>query len=192
MLNIFNWRSNLVGDLAGDVLEIGVGAGDNLRHYRAATSVNAIEPDAARAADAAALAQRIEGETGTRMRVQVAPAERLPYDDARFDHAVSSLVFCSVADQQAALGEIARVLKPNGMLHMVEHVRPNTRALALLFDRLTPWWSRVENNCHLNRRTVATLQATGWRVVIHKRRAMVVRLSAWPPTASNFADSASH
>ncbi len=174
MLNFFNWRARLVGDLSGDVLEIGVGTGENLAFYRAATHVYGIEPDAERAAEARREAQ----DAAVPITIDVAPAEALPHADHCFDHVVSSLVFCSVADQRLALAEIARVLKPGGTLHMVEHVRPRTRPIAWLFDRLTPWWSRVENNCHLNRRTVETLRAAGWQVVVHRRIAMVVRISA--------------
>ncbi len=176
MFNPFNWRSRLVRDLTGDVLEIGVGTGENLPLYRAATHLYAIEPDAERAVEA----RRTGATAAVPVTVDVAPAEALPYADNRFDHVVSSLVFCSVRDPQRALSEIARVLKPGGTLHMVEHVRPTTPPLAWLFERLTPWWSRVENNCHLNRRTVETLRSAGWRVEVHRRLAMVVRLSAWP------------
>lgn len=175
MLNFFNWRSRLVGDLAGDVLEIGVGTGENLPFYRTATHVHAIEPDAERAAWAKRTAL---DSAAVPVAVEVAPAEELPYPDNRFDHVVSSLVLCSVSDQHVALAEIARVLKPDGTLHLVEHVRPHTPPLAWLFDRLTPWWSRVENNCHLNRRTVQTLRSTGWRVDVHRRLAFLVRMSA--------------
>ncbi len=179
MLNFFNWRARLVRDLTGNILEIGVGTGENFPFYRAATHVFGIEPDVERAAEARREAQ----EAAVPITVDVAPAEALPYADHRFDHVVSSLVFCSVADQRLALAEIARVLKPGGTLHMVEHVRPHTPPLAWLFDRLTPWWSRVENNCHLNRRTVETLRSAGWQVAVHRRIAMVVRMSAQLGTA---------
>ena len=33
------WRARLVGDLRGDVLEIGVGEGANLRYYRNAERI---------------------------------------------------------------------------------------------------------------------------------------------------------
>jgi ubiquinone/menaquinone biosynthesis C-methylase UbiE len=91
---------------------------------------------------------------------------------------VSSLVFCSVADQTVALREIRRVLKPGGTLHMVEHVRPQTRWLATFFSAITPWWRQIAHNCHLDRSTIDVLQREGWHVQIHRRRAMFVRMSA--------------
>ena len=164
------WRKGLVQGLDGTVLEIGVGTGENLPHYRRAQHVYAIEPDPARAAEARLSAARVP------FTVEIAPAEALPYDDATFDHVVSSLVFCSVADPQRALREIDRVLRPGGALHMVEHVRPATSVLADFFSAVTPWWSRVACNCHLDRPTIDVLQAEGWTVQVRKRRAMFVRM----------------
>ena len=168
------WRIRLVANLTGDVLEIGVGEGTNLPHYQQATRIWAIEPNAERAQKARMCAATC----AIPITIDVAGAERLPYADATFDHVVSSLVFCSVADQAVALREIRRVLKPGGTLHMVEHVRPETSWLATLFSAITPWWRRVAHNCHLDRPTITVLQQEGWRVQVHRRRAMFVRMSA--------------
>ena len=168
---MFNrWRKRLVENLDGVVLEIGVGTGENLPYYARAHHLYAVEPHPDRAERARQTAARIP------VTVDVAPAEALPYEPATFDHVVSSLVFCSVTDQEVALAEIARVLKPDGLLHMVEHVRPENPLLASLFSTITPWWSRIAHNCHLDRPTLDVLEQSGWRVLIHKRRAMFVRL----------------
>lgn len=170
----WRWRERLVGELTGDVLEIGVGEGANLRHYRQARQVWGIEPDPTRAQRA----QAVAATCAIPMTIEVTGAETLPYSDGSFDHVVSSLVFCSVNDQVQVLREIRRVLKPGGVLHMIEHVRPQTRWLAALFGALTPWWQQIAHNCHLDRPTVEILQQQGWQVRIHRRRAMVVRISA--------------
>ena len=173
------WRARLVEGLTGDVLEIGVGTGANLPHYRAASSVAAIEPDADRAGEAATAAAQASSLLGIPVRVDVAPAEALPYPDGSFDAVVSSLVFCSVADQRQALGEVERVLRPGGVLWMVEHVRPQTPALARLATFVTPGWLRMAHNCHLDRPTVDVLRETGWQVEVLRRRGVLVKLRAW-------------
>jgi ubiquinone/menaquinone biosynthesis C-methylase UbiE len=177
MATIWGWRRRLVGELTGDILEIGVGTGENLAYYRRAQRVWAIEPDPDRAAQAQVAAAR----QPIPITVDVAPAEQLPYADDSFDVVVSSLVFCSVADQQRALQEIRRVLRPTGLLQMVEHVRPESAWLARFFGAITPWWRQIAHNCHLDRPTIQLLRSEGWQVEIHKRRAVFVRISARPP-----------
>lgn len=174
----WRWRETLVAGLTGDILEIGVGEGANLPYYRRANHVWAIEPDAERAQRAREAAARAV----IPVTIDVAGAERLPHPDNAFDHVVSSLVFCSVYDPVQALHEIRRVLKPGGTLHMVEHVRPQTRWVAALFGAITPWWRRIAHNCHLDRATIEVLEREGWQVQIHRRRAMFVRLSATLPS----------
>lgn len=173
------WRARLVERVGGDVLEIGVGTGANLPYYRAAFSVCAIEPDPDRTAQARRAGQEAAQRLGIPMQVDVAPAESLPYADASFDAVVSTLVFCSVTDQRQALGEIERVLRPGGALWMVEHVRPQTPALAWLATFLTPGWQRIAHNCHLDRPTVDVLKESGWQVEILRRRGVLVKLKAW-------------
>lgn len=171
-----SWRKHLVQDLTGVVLEIGVGGGANLPYYRRAERVWAIEPDPARAA----AAQQVGARAAVPVQVRTASAEELPFDDNVFDHVVSSLVFCSVREPQQALAEIGRVLKPGGMLHMVEHVRPEASWLAAIFTAVTPTWSRFAHNCHLDRPTVDLLRAAGWEVELLRRRLVFVKLRATP------------
>lgn len=104
-----------------------------------------------------------------------ARAEQLPFPDGTFDAAFSCLVLCSVTDQPKALSEIRRVLRPDGILALLEHVLPTTKGLTWLAHKATPWWSARLHNCHLNRDTVATLMRQGWRVSTLKRRACVIR-----------------
>ncbi len=172
-----NWRRRLVQDLTGVVLEVGVGGGANLPYYRRAEQVWAIEPDPERAA----AAERVGARAAVPVQVRTAAAEALPFDDAMFDHVVSSLVFCSVREPQEALAEIGRVLKPGGVLHMVEHVRPQSDWLAAIFSAVTPAWSRVAHNCHLDRPTLDLLRSAGWEVELLRTRLVFVKLRATRP-----------
>jgi ubiquinone/menaquinone biosynthesis C-methylase UbiE len=89
-----------------------------------------------------------------------APAEALPFPDSSFDTAVFTLVLCTVPDPAAALAEAARVLRPEGRLLFVEHVRSREPGVARWQDRLEKPWRFFGDGCHCNRDTVATIEAS--------------------------------
>ncbi len=171
-------RRRLVGGLGGDILEIGVGTGLNLRHYGPQARVAGIEPEAA-LLRAALPRARARGYTLAR-----AAAQALPFPDGSFDVVVSAIVFCSIPTPllRAALDEIRRVLRPGGRLIQLEHTRTGHPLLDLPIDAFAPFWLRLSGGCHINRDTPALLAAAGWRVERHERRAFgLYRLLASSP-----------
>jgi SAM-dependent methyltransferase len=50
------------------------------------------------------------------VRVEVAPAESLPFEDASFDRALAQLVVNFMTDAHAGVGEMRRVTRPGGMV----------------------------------------------------------------------------
>ncbi len=151
-------RERLLGDITGDVLELGAGTGANLPYLRAAGRVVTAEPDPA-------MARRLRGKLASvPMPVELsgAAAESLPYPDGSFDAVVSTLVLCTVTDPHRALAEARRVLKPGGRLLVIEHVRGHG-ALAQWQDRITPLWSRLMAGCHPNRDLQAAIETAGFR-----------------------------
>jgi ubiquinone/menaquinone biosynthesis C-methylase UbiE len=156
-------RRELVADLSGTVLEVGAGNGMNFRHYPATVDeVVALEPEpylrskAERAAEAAPV----------RVNVLAAAAYPAPVADATIDAAVASLVLCSVAEPQAALAELRRVLKPAGELRFMEHVRSDRPGKA----RLQSWcdrsgaWPRIAGGCHCARDTLKEIESAGFEI----------------------------
>jgi len=77
---------------------------------------------------------------------------------------VATLVFCSVTDPLLGLSEIRRVLKPGGMLLLIEHVRAQGAIAARLQDIVTPVTKILLGNCHWNRDTEHTVAEAGFRV----------------------------
>jgi SAM-dependent methyltransferase len=101
----------LLPPAADDVLEIGSGTGalttlltESVRHVRA------VEPDARMRA---VLRQRVGD-----VEVVAGRAEELPADDASFDVVIGSSMWHWV-DEEMALAEVARVLRPGGTLALL-------------------------------------------------------------------------
>ncbi len=101
----------------------------------------------------------------------VAGAERLPFRATTFDTVVSSLVFCSVNEPQQGLAEVGRVLRGDGRLLMMEHVRHKNRLLGGLQDAVQPAWTWLTGGCRPNRDTEAEVERAGFVIEPESRRA---------------------
>jgi ubiquinone/menaquinone biosynthesis C-methylase UbiE len=160
-------RRTLLAGLEGRVIEVGAGHGLNFAHYpRSVTKVVAVEPSPHLRGLAAQAATRapvpIEVRDGT--------AEALPAPDGEFDAAVVSLVLCSVSHQQAALREIARVLRPDGELRFYEHVVSNRPAIARVQRALDATiYPPLAGGCHCARDTSASIREAGFEVQREER-----------------------
>ena len=141
------------------MLELGVGTGLNLGHYRAIDSVAAIDPDGASLQRAMA---RRDGNAS--ISLNQARAEELPFADASFDVVLGTLVFCTIGEPARALSEARRVLKAGGTFRLIEHVRVENRWVAGAQDAITPLWKQIAGGCHLNRDTLSAVQQAGFRV----------------------------
>lgn len=156
-------RAELLDEARGRTLEIGAGTGLNLVHYTGAVSELVLtEPDPFMAA-------RLRGKLAAdppapgRVEVVETPAEELPFEDAGFDTVVSTLCLCTVEDPGRAAAEAARVLRPEGRLLYLEHVRsPDSERLARWQDRLERPWGWLGAGCHPNRPTWETLRVAGF------------------------------
>jgi SAM-dependent methyltransferase len=161
ILGMRRLRRALVADAHGRVVEIGAGTGLNVEHYPGAVDeliLTEPEPGMRRA-----LGHRLERQPRTAL-VFDAPAERLPVADASVDTVVATLVLCTVDEPRRALREIARVLRPDGQLLFIEHVRSRSRFLAACQDTLLRPWRGFAGGCVCNRPTVQLMRECGFTV----------------------------
>jgi ubiquinone/menaquinone biosynthesis C-methylase UbiE len=155
-------RKDLLAGLAGQVIDVGTGTGPSFSYYPAAvTRVLAVEPEPRLRALAAAAAQA----AAVPIEVTDGMASALPTADASYDAVVVCFVLCTVPDQDAALAEIRRVLRPGGTLCFLEHVRASTSGLARMQRALEATvWPHLFGGCHLSRDTAAAIQRAGFTI----------------------------
>jgi len=141
-------RRELLQQVSGEVLEIGIGTGLNLAHYGPnVLRVRAVDP-------AAMLSARVaERRAAVQFPVEIThqEAERLPYQDQIFDTVVSTWTLCTIPDPVRALREVGRVLKLGGRFLFLEHGRSDDQKIAVWQDRLNPIQNVIGCGCNLNR-----------------------------------------
>jgi len=149
----------LIGDLRGQVVEIGAGSGANIGYYGPGVHWTAVEPNRfahaylrQKAAAADLSADILDG-----------TAETLPLPDDSQDAAVATLVLCTVADPARALAEIRRVLKPGGRFVFLEHVgdTPGTPTRRRQ-EWIRPVWRWAGDGCEPDRDTAERIRRTGF------------------------------
>ncbi len=152
-------RSALV-NAVGTVLEIGVGPGYSLAHYKNITKLYALEPSK----EILAIAKRRADVLTFPVEFLNTGAESIPLPDYSVDTVVSTLTLCSVADPKKVLQEIARVLRPHGTFIFVEHGashNPGMRLLQTAFTKVTKYFT---GNCHYDREIERLIEEAGFRV----------------------------
>jgi len=155
-------RRKALAHARGTVLEIGGGTGFNLPYYPTEVEKLVVTEPAPGMLERA---RRRVPETKVPVTALEASAEQLPFEDASFDTVVSTLVLCSVEDVDRSLAEIHRVLRPDGQLIFVEHVRSDDPRVAKWQDRLERPWMVFADGCHPNRATLEHIEASPLEVV---------------------------
>lgn len=152
----------LIEALRGTVLEIGPGAGVNLRHLTPEARWIGVEPNAGNRSLVGAEATRL----GRRAEVLPGVAERLQLADASVDAVVGTYVLCSVGDPAAALAELWRVLRPGGRYVFAEHVAAPTGTWLRRGQRTFGALGRlIGARCQPDRDTLPAIEGAGFDLV---------------------------
>jgi ubiquinone/menaquinone biosynthesis C-methylase UbiE len=171
-------REWVCSQATGDVLELAVGTGRNLRHYTDEVRLTGIELSP----EMLTLARREAAAIGRQVDLQAGDAQSLPFDDESFDTVTCTLSLCTIPDDNAAIHEAYRVLRAGGRLILLEHVRSPNRTIRAGQRVLEPLFVRLEHD-HLTRDPLDHLELTGFVIenVIRSKWGLVERATARKP-----------
>jgi ubiquinone/menaquinone biosynthesis C-methylase UbiE len=154
-------RSRVCADLEGDVVEIGFGTGHNLPYIPATvTRLRAVEPSA----KSVQLAQQRIADAKIPVEIVGLDGQRLPLEDDSADAVLSTWTMCTIPDVRAALKEMARVLRPGGTLHFIEHGRAPDERVRVWQDRINPVQRRLFGGCNVNRDIRSLIEDAGFTI----------------------------
>ncbi|MBA3834612.1 MAG: class I SAM-dependent methyltransferase [Sphingomonas sp.] len=133
-------RPLLFRDLNGRLLDAGVGTGRNLAFYPRGSEVFGVDLSPAMLKHAA----RRSKNSGASVHLVEMDLTRLAFADDFFDAAVASFVFCTMPAKArtAALRELARVVRPDGRVRLLEYAPAQTtfrRAVARVWQPWARW-----------------------------------------------------
>lgn len=154
-------RSAVVPMAYGKVLEVGMGSGLNLKHYNAeqVEMIWGLEPS---------VGMRRKAQNNLdKCTIPVAwlelPSEAIPLPDNSADSIVLTYTLCTIPDWHAALLEMKRVLKDDGILLVSEHGEAPDESVQRWQKRINPIWRKLAGGCNLNRPIPKLIESVGFR-----------------------------
>jgi ubiquinone/menaquinone biosynthesis C-methylase UbiE len=162
----------------GQVLEVAIGTGLNLAHYPGGVQLTGVEWSPAMLD----IARHRAGQLGRAVDLRQGDAQALEYPDGCFDTVVCTFSLCAIPDDRKAVAEMARVLRPGGLLLLADHVEASTwyaRAVQALIEV----GSVPAGGEHFRRRPIRHVEALGFVLEGHDRFkvGIVERLAARKP-----------
>jgi ubiquinone/menaquinone biosynthesis C-methylase UbiE len=159
VLGVRKLRRQLLRQASGNVLEVAVGTGKNLRYYPRGCRIIAV--DVSR--EMLNVARQRAAKLSMDVSFLLADAEALPFSDKSFDTVVSSVTTCTFPNPVAALREMARVCRTEGRVLLLEHGRSDREWLGRWQDRNAEKFARPLG-CHWNREPLDMVRKAGLEV----------------------------
>jgi ubiquinone/menaquinone biosynthesis C-methylase UbiE len=155
-------RKKVVPLATGRVLEIGIGAGQNLAFYDPSkvSHVWGLEPSAEMRERALKRAKDLK----FGLEFLDLKAEEIPLADKSADTVLVTYTLCTIPDAVRALKGMRRVLKPGGRLIFCEHGKAPDESVRKWQDRITPTWKAFAGGCELGRPIPDLIREGGFEV----------------------------
>ena len=113
-------RKEAVSFAYGHVLEVGVGTGKNLLYYNKSVNLTAIDFSPGMLE----IAKKKKTEVNLKaFKLYEMDVQDLKCKDNTYDTVISTFVFCTVPEPISGLKEVYRVLKPEGKVIFLEHMK---------------------------------------------------------------------
>lgn len=157
IMTLKKWRTEVMKELQGDVLEVGVGTGKNIQYYPDNINVTAIDFSENMLSKAKEKAEIFN----KKVKLINMDAQSMTFPNNYFDCVFTTCVFCSVPDPVKGLKEIKRVCKDGGKIVMIEHERSENKAIGLLMDIFNPVTLNLYG-ANINRKTVENIKKAGF------------------------------
>jgi len=122
------------------VLEVGIGTGLNLPLYPATCQLTGIDLSQEMLDKAV---ERVQTLAMPNVTLKVMDATSLDFGDNEFDKVVATYTISAVPDPVAVLKEMRRVVKPDGIIVILNHFRSERRLTGWVEDLLAPVCTRL-------------------------------------------------
>jgi phosphatidylethanolamine/phosphatidyl-N-methylethanolamine N-methyltransferase len=122
------------------VLEVGIGTGLNLPLYPPTCKLTGIDLSQEMLDKAV---ERVETLAMPNVTLKVMDAQSMDFGDDEFDKALATYTISAVPDPVAVLREMRRVVKPGGILVILNHFRSERRVMGWLEDLVAPVCTRL-------------------------------------------------
>jgi len=122
------------------VLEVGIGTGLNLPLYPATCHLTGIDLSQEMLDKAV---ERVQTLAMPNVTLKVMDATSLDFGDNEFDKVVATYTISAVPDPVAVLKEMRRVVKPDGIIVILNHFRSERRLTGWVEDLLAPVCTRL-------------------------------------------------
>lgn len=156
-------RKELLGELKGEILDVGAGTGVNFEHFNAEANVIAVEPS---------LFMQEKSNAKLPVKAHVTTINLSVTDDAldsiirehSLDYVVCTLVLCTIPNQKKAFENFKKWLKPTGKLIVLEHIHAERNPNRFFQNMINPIWKVVGDGCNLNRDTDVLIKKAGFKL----------------------------
>ncbi len=157
LMTLRKYRNDIMKELKGKVLEVGIGTGKNIPYYPENIDITAIDFSSKMLERARIKAENLN----KKVNILLMDAQQMDFPDNTFDCVFTTCVFCSVPDPVKGLKEIRRVCKPDGKIIMIEHVRSEKKVIGAFMDMINPIVLNIYG-ANINRRTIDNIKTAGF------------------------------